>query len=125
MKTKFLTAVMITLLITGCSGGPSESVLADLLQSSVRDDLKSRMSAMTFFGGDAAKKVAKDMGIPDPETIIVSDLNIQDQNKKDNGDYVSKITYVVSDGKDEKKFSSRITTTEVDGKLKIISSEDL
>jgi hypothetical protein len=104
MNSKIISLIIVVLLLTGCSDAPNESALAEIIQSSVREQLTAELSAMSMFGGEKiANSVAKSMGIPDPNTVFVKNVKIDDQTKKENGDYISKVTYVVSVGNEAKK----------------------
>jgi hypothetical protein len=108
--------------LVSCSDAPSESEITTVLQNTVREGINQQISAMAFFGGE---KVAKKFGIPDPETISINSLDIESQIKKENGDYLTKVRYDLKSGDNIEKNTARITTTLIDGKLKIIDVEKL
>lgn len=123
MKHKIILLIFISALATGCTDAPSESVLAEAIQSSVQEELNKRLKTMSMLG---VGKMAKAMGVTvDPNSVSIEKVTIEDQMKKENGDYVSKITYVLSVDNNSEKYAARITTTTIEGDLKIIKMEDI
>lgn len=123
MKHKIILLIFISALATGCTDAPSESALAEVIQSSVQEELNKRLKTMSMLG---VGKMAKAMGVAvDPSIVSVEKVTIEDQMKKENGDYVSKITYVLSVDNNSEKYAARITTTKIEGELKIINVEDI
>lgn len=123
MKHKIILLIFISTLVTGCSDAPSESALAEVIQSSVQEELNKRLKTMSMLG---VGEMAKAMGVTvDPNSVSIEKVTIEDQMKKENGDYVSKITYVLSVDNNSEKYAARITTTTIEGELKIINMEDI
>ncbi|MBE0435244.1 MAG: hypothetical protein IBX56_05500 [Methylomicrobium sp.] len=123
MKHKIILLIFISTLATGCSDAPSESALAEVIQSSVQEELNKRLKTMSMLG---VGEMAKAMGVTvEPNSVSIEKVTIEDQMKKENGDYVSKITYVLSVDNNSEKYAARITTTKIEGELKIINIEDI
>jgi len=126
MIIKIIPLVLVSILAAGCSGGPSESELTTVIEKETKDSLPKQIEAMkplAALSPDVEKEVVRMTGLLDPKSRLVKEIKIEEQTKKENGDFVSKVTMVLFTGKEDKKVSMRITTTVVDGHLKTIPSE--
>jgi len=127
MIKKIVPLVIASILAAGCSGGPSESELTTVIEKEAKDSLPKQIEAMkplAAFSPDIEKEVTRMTGLLDPKSKLVKEIKIEEQTKKENGDFVSKVTMVLFTGNEDKKVSMRITTTVVDGHLKTIPAEE-
>lgn len=127
MIKKIVPIVLVSILMAGCSGGPSESELTTVIEKEAKDSLPKQIEAMkplAAFSPDIEKEVTRMTGLLDPKSKLVKEIKIEEQTKKENGDFVSKVTMVLFTGNEDKKVSMRITTTVVDGHLKTIPAEE-
>lgn len=127
MIKKIIPLVLVSMLMAGCSGGPSESDLSTVIEKEAKDSLPKQIEAIrpvAAFSPDMEKEVIRMTGLLDPKTKLVKEIKIEEQTKKENGDFVSKVTMVLFTGNEDKKVSMRITTTVVDGQLKTIPAEE-
>ena len=126
MRKSFFILASIILLLTGCSGGPSDSQISDALESSIKEELNASFKAAQSFGGKGAAKMMRAMmGGVDPESLSISGLKSEDMKETDKGDYITKISYDVEMGDKKERGNARVTLTEVDGNWKIIGIEKL
>jgi len=118
MIRKLVVFVLVMFLITGCSGGPSEDELAVAFEQKVTEQAKKQAEAMKAMGAFLPKSMKAALNV----NVSIQDLVIEEQSEKENGDFVSKVTMVLVKDNEEKRISMRLTTTEVDGRLKILES---
>jgi hypothetical protein len=126
MKNIVLSLVLVSGLISGCSVGPSESDIESALQESAREEMSQQLKAMEALGGGEAAAAVKSMlKLPDPETITVTKLKVEDKFEKDNGDFIVKATFILNTAGEKIPSSARVTLTEIDGGWKVIHVENL
>lgn len=105
--------------LAACSSGPSESDISAAIERQLTEEMKQQAKVMkalnTFLPGSMQTST-------DQISVSVKDLVIEDQQEQENGDFVSKVTMVVVNGDETKKMSMRVTTSEVDGQLKILEN---
>jgi len=120
MVKKVIVVFLASFLLMACSGGPSESELSAAMERSIRSRVKERLVNASYM----RRKEMKRQGILSPENMVVKKLTLEEQTEKENGDYVSKIMVsILAGNKEGKPFSLMVTTTVVDGELKILESE--
>jgi len=134
---------MAMLFLTGCTGGPSESELQELIYKSGKAPLqaiwdmtqesKAQMDKVFgAFGLNAAGATEHEAGLlnamkmpslANPDTYQIIDLSIEDSFENDKGDYVVKTTYTTVYGDEKQTLTQRITLMRAKDTWRILSAE--
>jgi len=141
MKKYLIIITMVFL--TGCSSGPSESELQELIYKTGKAplqtiwDMTQKSSALmgkslgalglngASRGGHGASflESLKVPALPNPDTYQIIDLSIEDSFENDKGDYVVKTTYTTVYGDKKETLTQRITLMKTKDSWRILSAE--
>jgi len=144
MKHIFSIAMVFLMAgVTGCSSGPSESELQELIYKTGKAplqaiwDMTQKSNAVMDKGlgalglngasegghGAGFLEALKVPGLADPDTYQIIDLSIEDSFENDKGDYVVKTTYVTVYGDKKEMLTQRITLMKTKDSWRILSAE--
>jgi hypothetical protein len=128
-KTLIAFCLVSTLIMAGCSDGPSSSEISEAIQAKARAEVTQQLEMLqNTTGGRIASQMAKDYGLPSmpsPEDIVVSDLKILDMQESGNGDFLAKVKFTTLVGDLSEEKTARVSLTEVDSSWKAVSIESL
>lgn len=113
----FLLIISSSILLVACSEGPSKSDIKNVIQEEIITELNNQLNMIKFFAGDSA---AKRMGIPDPESIKVDNVEIIDKKKTDSGNYLVNVKYKLKAGDEVTTETTLLTMTKINDKWKIL-----
>lgn len=119
MKTRhirlfFPIVLIITLLLSSCSGAPDADDLQPLLEQNLRESLQSAQSAVRALGGEQGVDFMRALGAPEPGDIKIDNVNTLESRELDNGDYEVDIRYdiVAGDNREIKTTTVRLDRTD-------------
>lgn len=119
MKTRhirflFPIVLIITLLLSSCSGAPDADDLQPLLEQNLRESLQSAQSAVRALGGEPGVDFMRSLGAPDPDDLVVENVKVLESRELDNGDYEIALRYdiVAGDNREIKTTTVRVDRTD-------------
>ncbi len=134
MKKRLITATLaLVFLFIGCSSGPNNKDIQNLIQDNLRSEMQQQIDQLTAASealGQDVTEYAKLLGLdlPNPEDVFVNLESSQDLNKLENGDYTAKVAFTVQlQGKEgqSSEMTVQVRMTEAEGKWKALSIEEL
>ena len=107
-------ALLVTLILAGCSGAPEADDLQPLLEQQLRDSVASYESTMRALGGEQGVEFMRLLGAPESGKISVENVEIFETRELDNGDYELQVRYdiVAGDNREIETSTVRIDKTD-------------
>jgi len=120
---KIIISIVLALFIAGCSSGPSEAELKEVLTKQTKASLQPLWDGIKGMKGIMSDEQFEKMGVISPDKFEITDLSIENSSKNDNGDHVVKATYTSNAGKKKVTESKRFTLTEQNNTWRILRAE--
>lgn len=83
----------------------------------MKSEAQNQLAAMAQIGNT---ELAKEMGLPAPEDIEISDFDMENLTKKENGYWEAKVVFVSEQkGKQDRKVAARVLLIETEGQWRV------
>ena len=113
-------ALLVTLILAGCSGAPEADDLQPLLEQQLRDSVASYESTMRALGGEQGVEFMRLLGAPESGKISVENVEIFETRELDNGDYELQVRYDIVAGDNREIETSTVRIDKADSGWRLL-----